>query len=242
MRCLLLSLFVVCAVITHAQTYNNLQINSAGGNPFMEDANGRPLYQRQEYRAEGSPYLFENYCLAEITAANGTKYPPLAIKINCLDNHVIYQAADGTEMIATTPISEITLYVFDENGHTKEKIILRGTNTALNTRGAKIYQVISEGKATLLKELKMSFIDTKGYGEATTTRTFTLDTHYYARLNTGENDAPLHKVERSKSGMIELFNDRQKEIGEYIARENIKCKSQKEMQQVFDYYNGLASK
>lgn len=203
----------------------------------MNDANGRPLYQRTEYIAEGTPYLYDEYCFSEITTVSGRIYTDVKVKINLLEKFVVYMADNGDEMIATMPISRIRLMNFVSNGKAHgEKLLESVNNAAMNAPDGKIFEVIENGKAKLLKELTVTYNDDKKYGEATITRVFTKNERLFALL---ENTTEPKKIEKNKTAIIDLFGAKKELIRSFIEGRQLKCKTEEELAQVFRYYNSI---
>ena len=73
-----------------------------GPNAFLADMNGRPLFLQENYIAEGSPYFRDQYYFAEVTMVNGKVYSDVQVKLNILENLVIYLTEDKKEMISTS--------------------------------------------------------------------------------------------------------------------------------------------
>lgn len=209
---------------------------SQSANPFMNDANGKPLYLPTNYTQEGSPYFYDDYCIAEITSTSGKVYPNVKIKVNLQEKTVIYMTDSGDEMIATTPISSIKFSSVVYSGTAYEETILEGFNTPLNNAEGKIYQVLENGKNKLLKELSIVYNDTKKYGEATITRIFKRIETLFALF---ENTSELKKVENNKTAIISLFSIKQDLIKAYIDRQKLKCRSEADVIAIFRYFNSL---
>ncbi|WP_315821655.1 hypothetical protein [Paraflavitalea speifideaquila] len=103
-------------------------------NPFLNDANGRPMYMQTSYRSEGSPYYHEQYSLAEITSVAGKVYSNVNVKINIQTNEVLYMSADGKEMITTMPVKRIRFIGFMSEQGAADRI-LESFGQPLNTTG-----------------------------------------------------------------------------------------------------------
>ncbi len=82
---------------------------TTGPNAFWADMSGRPLYLQENYVAEGSPYFLDKYYFAEVTMVNGKVYKDIQVKVNILDNQVLYLTDDDKEMVSTSAIKRITL-------------------------------------------------------------------------------------------------------------------------------------
>ena len=205
-------------------------------NPFMKDAHGRPLYLRTTYVAEGSPYFYDDYCFAEITLTNGKVYPDVKVKIDLANKSILYMTESGVEMIASTPIRQVKLMSFISDETDYGEAILRGFNSPLNAADGNIYQVLEDGKTKLLKEVIVTYSDTKKYGEANITRVFTKKEIFFAVF---ENKKELRKVDKNKSSLISMFETKQTEIRNYIENQKLKCKSEQDLIKVFNYYNSI---
>jgi hypothetical protein len=213
---------------------SGLQAQSA--NPFMKDAYGRPLYLRTSYVAEGSPYFYDDYCFAEITTTNGKVYPDVKVKIDLINKYIIYITESGDEMIATTAIHQVKFMSFIYNETAYGETILRGFNYPLNAADGNIYQVLEDGKTKLLKEVIVTYSDTKKYGEANITRVFTKKEIFFAVF---ENKTKLRKVDKNKTSLISMFETKQTDIRNYIENQKLKCKSEQDLIKVFNYYNSI---
>jgi hypothetical protein len=211
-------------------------VQGQSSNPFMSDANGKPLYLRTTYTAEGSPYFYDDYCFAELTGANGKIYSDVKVKLDLTDRSVIYLTESGDEMMATTPITRIKFMSFIYNGTAYGETVLQGFPTALNAADGKVYQVLEDGKTKLLKELEVTYTDNKRYGEATITRVFKRKETCFALL---ENTTDLKKVEKNKTAVVALFERKQQQVSNYIETQKLKCKNEQDLIQVFRYYNSL---
>ncbi|RYY19565.1 MAG: hypothetical protein EOO04_21755, partial [Chitinophagaceae bacterium] len=202
---ILLAVGFSLGIMASAQSYFDQNISPGVG--FASDVNGRPLYLKTEYNADGSPYLYEEYCMAEITAMNGKVYNNIKAKINLQDKLLLFTADNGQEMIMTSPIKKIKFFNYVSNGVAYPERTFQGHLTALNAEGAGIYEVLAEDSAaTLLKLTTVNFHDSKGYGDATITRTFKKIETYFAAIPSKSKE--LRKVERNKSGVAELFGNK----------------------------------
>jgi hypothetical protein len=56
------------------------------------------------------------------------------------------------------------------------------------------------------------------------------------------NNQELIKVQKNKSGILGLFADNYNKMASFIDEHKIKCKTEKDIIQVFQYYNSLNGK
>ncbi len=225
--------FCIClSFLTQAQS--NLQLNAQGGNSFMNDISGRPLYAKTEYVAEGSPYLFEEYHEADITLGNGNVYKGVKIKINLAENKLLYMAVDGTEMIATTPVLQVKM---PSPFNIENSIIIHSLNKPFNVSGAPIYQLLVSGKAKLFKQISVDYNDRQGYNEATVTRVFSKRETFFAVLP--GKDSSLQKVDKNKTAVSMLFGAKNQTVLTFINTQKLNCKLENDLVAIFRFYNGL---
>lgn len=234
----LLQAFAFTLAITAFSQSSYLDQNTSPGVGFATDINGRPLYVKTEYLADGSPYLYEEYCLAEITSMNGKVYKNVKAKINLQEKQLLYMIDNGMEMVMTTPVKRIKFFNYINNGVAYPERVFESYLMALNAEGAPLYEVLTEDSAAiLLKQTAVTFTDSKGYGEATITRTFKRKETYFAAIPSKSKE--LLKVEKNKTAIASLFGDKGAAVGAYITEKKLKCKSDEELVEIFRYYGSL---
>lgn len=233
---ILLGLSFLFASIASAQ--NDLS-NLAGGNSFANDINGRPLYLKTEYRADGSPYYYDEYSYADITSVEGKVYKAVLVKLDLVENLILYKTDDGKEMIASTPLKKIRFYSSVIGEKMLPGITLETIGGAINAEKAKVYEVLTEGKAKLLKQVSITYSDDKLYGESTITRKFKRSSGYYSLV--GGSDAEPKKLTRSKPAIIELFSTQKDSVRNYIDDHKLDCRSEEDLIKIFEYYQKIAN-
>lgn len=169
----LLLLLTSCRLL--CQSYAHIE--EASSNPFLNDANGRPLYLLSNYIIEGSPYFLDEYRLAQLVAVKETVYNNVKVKINMVERVIQYLGADGKEMITAIPVRKL---VFADSAGGRNAVVLESFSSALNVPGAAVYQVLDSGSIQLLKKIIINSRDEKKYGNAGTTRVYERKETYYS--------------------------------------------------------------
>jgi len=205
-------------------------------NPFMNDGNGRPLYLRTNYIPEGSPYLYDEFCTAEITTMAGKVYTDVKVKFDLIEKELIYLDDKNESMVTSTPIKKIKLSSFVNNETFHEAVTIESHNMAINSPNTPVYAVLEDGNAKLYKQMLVTYTDLKKYGEATITRTFKRVENFYAVLPGKDT---VIRIEKNKTAVAALFGDKQASINSFIEQQKLKCKSQADLIAVFKYYNSL---
>ncbi|HEY4148067.1 MAG TPA: hypothetical protein VGM41_04025 [Chitinophagaceae bacterium] len=202
---------------------------------FMENGDGKPLFIQSNYVAEGSPYLNDEYRMAQVTALNGTVYSNVQVKLNLLDHVIQYLDRQGKEMITEIPIKQVKFTSYVSEDREVSELTFASYAGAMNAPNAVIYQVIDSGAITLLKNTSVSFRDEKKYGSANTTRIFERKETYSVLTPDGR----VKHLERGKDNVIALFPDKQRQVEAFIEQEKLKCNSIKDCELVFTFYNSL---
>lgn len=208
-----------------------------GTNPFQNDPNARMGYVNpNDVNAEGSPFLQNQYLPMEITLVKGSVFKNVKARFNAIENELFFLAEGGRELITTTPIKSLRYMrpKEDESGG-MEEVLIESFNSALNVKGAPIYEVLSTGKARLLKQVVSSFSDVRKYPEGLMARVYKKKTFYTASIN----DQPPVKFEKNKTDVLALFPNKQAEIKSFLEKEKNKCRTEEELLKVFNYYSSL---
>jgi hypothetical protein len=222
----LTAVFICIAYASYTQ-------DNVHNNAFWNDANGRPLKLNTGFRTEGSPFLYDDYRIADIHAANGQQYKGIKVKLNLAENSILYLSDKNEEMIAEIPIKKI---VFNGIGNSKP-VTLISTRPVLNEKGAPVFEVLVDGTAKLLKKLTISYTDTRPYNEASVVRTYIQNNTLYAQ--TPNAGFQLQKIAKRKTDLLDLFSDKLKQIQSYMESNKLSCRNEKEIILVFEHYNTL---
>lgn len=195
--------------------YNNAQ-------QFMSDGFGRPLFMKVEHKSEGSYFFPEDYSVANVTVAGGKVYTAIKVKINLLENKMLYKDGDA-EFVAVVPISKVEFIGTD------------AIFTSVQKDDKEWFcQVLDSGRVSLLKKYTVTYKDDTPYGTTSITRTYSQKPTYYI-LRTPD----LSELNRSEDKVVEMLSDKRKQVSSYIQKNNIRIKREEDLIRVFQYYNSL---
>lgn len=226
-----LVLIIGCFTTLFAQT----GAPGAYSNPqgFMSEANGKPLYSRNDLATQGSPYFSSEYCTANLKVRNGKMYAGIKVKINLEENLVIYDAGDGKEMVASSPIDKVEFFNCSEE--TKNKILVSGFPSIDQQDQSSFYVLLDSGAVQLLKSISVSYRDVKFYSEPNMTRVYEKKENYYA-YSPGKG---MMRLTKDNNEVLATFTNKKEELTKFIAGNNIKCKKEEDLVKLFNYYNSL---
>lgn len=213
---------------------NSCLVIAQGGTPFLNDANGRPvLTNSNNYVADGSPFLFEDYLPAEVTFKTGKVYKDVKAKINLVDNELLFMDDKGQEMIAAASVTSVK---FLKPGGSQD-VLLESPGNSINATRAPVYQVLVNGKASLLKQISITYTEARKYGEGSMTRTYKKNETFYA-VFPGQQP---QKFEKTKAAIAALFGDKQAMILAFIDEQKLRAKTEADFIKIFEYYSTLVN-
>lgn len=202
------------------------QVNIKSSN--IQDFTGKPIIVNKVTEVEGSVFYNDSYKNAKIYLANGLEMAEIKIKLNLRDNKVYFLTTEGAEMES---ISKIKKIIFSDSG-----AVFENGFPILNKQDAQTYyRVIVAGKASLL--VLSSFVDVefKAFNSATTTRQIEKVNELF-----GVSSNIITKLSNAND-VLKLLTDKNQEVSDFIAKNNLKCKKQADYLRVINYYNSLGN-
>jgi len=136
---------------------------------------------------KGNAYAFEGWKKADLTLQDGKVFKDLNIKLNLVDDNVVFEGPDQKEMILNMPLSTVTFI----DGTTYQAMRFN------NVIG--LVEVLEKGSITLFKSNKKTVMESKGYNEVTEKR-FNLITKYY--LSKGQEIQEIKLDKKSISNAL----------------------------------------
>ncbi len=197
---------------------------------YMQDVNGKPLMSGKYVDVVGTPYLFENWTKGEVTLTDGKIHKDLDLKYDQLEGIVFFKGKNGADLGFTSPVKSFILY---PNNVAMNFILVPEIKEVDKDP---YFEVLSEGKKVKFLKKTMKVIrEGKGYGSATTTRTFAENTNYYLL----KADGTYTKVKKDKKAIIASLSDKSTEVEQYIKDNKTNFKEDASVAAVINYYNTL---
>lgn len=202
-------------------------------NSFLNDANGRPLLLRSEYLIEGSPFFNQDYCIADLKVRNGKYYQGIKVKLNLQQNLVIYDAGDGKEIAAITPIEKIIFVNCADPP--RNQVLLSGFPPVDGQTVNSFYVLLDSGRVTLLKHIGVNYRDVKYYGSNQTTRVFEQKETLYAY----QPHKGMMRLAKEAAAVLSLLSDQRKAVEAFLRNNTLTCRKETDLVKVFRFYNAL---
>jgi len=205
--------------------------------PFAgyEFLNRKAVYSHSDTLEEGS-YLFpQQASAATIKLKNGRLYTNLKAMVNLLDNELLFQDSLGQNYSAVVPIDFVE---FDGVGNDTIKTVFKtGFPATDGFTENTFYEVLSEGSLTLLKAYKVSYVDRTSIQSSVPIRRY--DTKEVLYVYDKQNG--IRKISKNKKEILEILTGKTQEVSAYVSSHKINFKSEKELGDLFTYYNQLLS-
>jgi hypothetical protein len=214
-----------CSVLTRAQQ-----------SQILNDNQGKPVMEQGYIDVEGSPYLNANWFPGIVNLASG-KAVTAKIKYDMVKDELLFQSPrDSMALAFVTPVKSFSFGVFGvDETNLVPLIFSNGYPDIDDQTQASFYQVIADGKVSLLKRYKKVIHSDQAFNSATTTKTFAMRDAVYYLLANGK----IEKFKPSQKAAISAMNNNADKVQAFIKSSKIDFKSDKDLAKLFIYYNSL---
>lgn len=183
---------------------------------------------------KGSAYLYPTWNSGTLTDRTGKVYSNILLKYDSYKDQVeINQEGKIMEVIAVT-YPKFTLS-FVESG--TNNVIKHSFSSGYNVPGftsTSYFDLLFEGKITLLRKYKTSFIEDNvtGYGTSGTVKSFQSKTLYFVV------DGSLSKeIKPNKKSVLEVFPEQSLKIETLLKEKKMKIKSENDLIEIIRFLN-----
>jgi hypothetical protein len=197
--------------------------------------NGISIKENAFTEVEGDPYLINGWNGGAVTLKDN-KSIIATLKFDVYTNHLLFQGPMGTPMqlrdsaksctlnVANTDLSDISPFVF-----------VTGYPPYGQRKTNSWYQLIADGKVSLLKYYKKIIKEDWEFTSSTVTKSFLSYKYYYIF-----KDNHLTEVQRSKKAILKVLNGHEEEVKNYLKANHINFDSDTDLQTFFTWYNSLS--
>jgi len=194
-------------------------------------ARGLPINSLKYSGITGSPYFSETWMKGSLSSSDGTEYGTVLVRLDLLENSLIYLGANREELTPVIPVSKVSLR---DTTTGKTYLFANSSSIAGSNSEAIWYQVLSSGKATLYKQFSKNLNETKSsYGSAEVERSIRTEERYFIGINN-----TVTRVKKFKD-IINLVPGKSQELSDYIEKNNLNGKKESDFVLAVDYYNSI---
>ncbi|HEX3168559.1 MAG TPA: hypothetical protein VHQ93_19965 [Chitinophagaceae bacterium] len=183
---------------------------------------------------DGNPFFIENFLSSTIKLVSGLEFKNVTARLD-LYKQIIHIKLNGdtVKMVLPGNITEIIFYDTVQSLPHQYKF-QTGYPEIDNLNRNDFYQVLSDGKVTLLKSSIKKINKTKNEmsGEVSSQFDIYEDHYLYVKYE-------MKRVKKDKEYILTLLADKRKELETYITVQKLNIKSIVSIKQLIDYYNSL---
>jgi len=203
---------ILCAVALQAQSL------------YIQDLNGRPIFENSYMEIEGSPYLNDAWARGTVKAKhNGKVYEIAKMRYDVYKDEVEYEENQKPYRFG----GEISEFV------TNEGIFRSGFPALESLTNSSFYQVLYDGNLKLLKRNIVRIQSEKLYNSATQTKRFLKESALYLFKN-----GVMTRLTKDKKSLLEAMGDKQAEIEQFIKIEKLKLSKEEDVLRIVEKYEG----
>ena len=179
----------------------------------------------------GSAYLSDTWMKGALATADSVQYANVRLKLDLLENSIVYMNEKGEEMVCVTPIIKLTLR---DTVSGKTYLFVNATVIPGGGNDKIWYEVLTSGKATLYKQYYKEMTETKAYGSSITEQMIRTTERYFIGVNNS-----VIRIKKPADMVEQLPAKAQKEVSDYIQKNKLNGKKESDYIAALEYYNSL---
>ena len=239
------SFFLLCGLVyLNLSAFSQLKANGGTGKLGVDpvswddqfiiiDKNGGSFHSYYD-GIEGNPFFIENFRSSTIKLVSGLEFNNVKSRLDLYKQMIqVKLNGDTVKMILPGSIAEVIFYDTVQS-LPKEYRFQTGYPEIDNLNRNNFYQVISDGKVTLLKSSIKKINKTKNEmsGEVSSQFDIYEDHYLYVKYE-------MKRVKKDKEYLLNLLADKKKELETYFTAQKLNFKSMDSIKKIIDYYNSL---
>jgi hypothetical protein len=197
------------------------------------DAKGALIPEGNYTNIEGTPYLHSEWLKGMLTLANEKSYNHMRMKYDEVKDKVYVEGANHEMIALVDKVKDFNLE-FPVDGTVVNRHFKNGYLNIPGTAADAYFEVLAEGKTSLLKRSSKIIQENKEFNSATITKFFTESIRYY--LYTGGRGI---QVKKDKKALLAALGNKQTELEAYIKDQKLNLKTDADVVKLIVYYNTL---
>lgn len=201
---------------------------------ISNDISGAPIEAKNSPdEFKGNKYLKDAWTKGDVLQRDNKFFKDMDLKYDLLQDMLIFKNNKEDILAFKYPVKEFHL---KNRGtwSTLPSIYRNGYPATEKFTKESYYEVLAEGKASLLKKQFKTFVDAIAYGASETKKTL-IDNEFYFLFYRDK----MIKIKNPNKDIPKILADKENEIKAFIKNNNINLKSEENQIRVIDYYNSL---
>lgn len=186
----------------------------------------------------GSPYLFDTWQVGIVTLENGKRYNDVKLKYDQIKDQLIFMIEEGKAMDFDLPVIAFDIFTYNADGVKSELTFINGFPPIDGANDKSFYQVFNPGpspKLEFVKRVKKKIYTRTVYSSAVKEQLIEDQSYYYLLMN-----KKLFKIKRNIKSVMSYMNDHKAEVLDYIAKNKLTFKDDRDFASVIKFYNSLS--
>lgn len=233
MKQLLIAFLFLFYMTSSAQKVVDASKNDyVGMNNFYSVA-GEPFVNAKFVRLKsGSPYFADEWLKGKGVSESGQVYAGGTVKLNLLDNQILFLNSKGEEMTSSLVLKELLLS--DTLSGKNYQFVSSSVLPSSSSIKKGWYLQLVSGKARLYQYFRKWMVEDKPYGSATTEQSIVTKEEFYVLVNDS-----LLQLKKAKE-LPALLPDKKKEIETYLSQKEVQhLGAAEQFTSIINYYNSL---
>lgn len=197
------------------------------------NSNGVGIIGKTTPNITGSPYINTEWVRGVVKMTDGTIYKNLKLNYNQIDDRPIFIADNKALQYFANPVKEFVLVNITNDDQTT-KIFRNGFPILDDATTSSFYQILSEGKATLIKRATKKMVEERGAGSIMVSKQIQENSKYYLVVN-----EQYTRIKKDKKSILDVLKDKKDELTAYLNANHLSLKDDGDLIRLCDYYNTL---
>jgi hypothetical protein len=198
---------------------------------YLQDISGSVIQERSLVDLGGSPYFNDEFLKGSIKVNDKTVYDGLYLRYDLESDQLTYRKANSN--VSMSPSEKVTEFSIQQPSGAVA-VFKRISKEDPNIDG--FYQVLFDGKVSLLKKVKRRIVEKVEYNSSSKTKSLVTQTNYYAyNPSTGSFNA----LKGDKRTLAAVFGDKAEKVSDFIKKEDVSFKNEASLINLMTYYNSI---
>jgi hypothetical protein len=200
---------------------------------FLSDANGK-AFENKYADVAGSAYYFPIYKFSSIEMRDGKKYMDIKAKLNLVEHEVEFISATSREGFIGKGLVSLICFNDTVRQEVKKYTFQSGFPAIDNQTTIHFYQVLSNGKVTLLKSINKSMEERNNELSGERSKEFVSRENWYVYQN-----GVMKRVKKDQAFFTSLFADKAEAYAKYVNENKVSFKNEDQIAKMVNFLNAL---
>jgi hypothetical protein len=200
---------------------------------FLSDVNGK-AFENKYADVAGSAYFFPNYKFSSIEMRDGKKFMDIKAKLNLVEHEVEFISASTVEGFIGKGLVSVISFSDTVRQEVKKYTFQSGFPGIDNQTIIHFYQVLSNGKVTLLKSINKAMEERNNELSGERSKEFVSRENWYIYQN-----GVMKRVKKDQAFFTALFTDKAEAYAKYVNENKVSFKNEDQIAKMVNFLNAL---